>query len=94
MGDILRDLLKDEKEIVLLRDKACGGNQHIPLFCTSEKSRETEYCNVDMMILKNDKIKVIVEIEESNVKPTQICGKLLTSALSRFFITNHTRTSR
>lgn len=28
------------------------------------------------------RLRVIVEIEESNVKPTQICGKFLTSALS------------
>ncbi len=39
-----------------------------------------------MLLLKNGKIKVIVEIEESDVKPTQICGKLLTSALSNFYI--------
>jgi hypothetical protein len=29
---------------------------------------------------------MIVEIEESNVKPTQICGKFLTSALSKYYI--------
>ena len=39
-----------------------------------------------MLILKNDKIKVIVEIEEANIKPTQICGKFLASALSLYFI--------
>ena len=41
-----------------------------------------------MMVLKNDKIKLIVEIEESNVKPTQICGKFLTSALAKYYIHN------
>jgi hypothetical protein len=34
------------------------------------------------LILRDGKIKVIIEIEESNVKPTQVCGKFLTSALS------------
>jgi hypothetical protein len=29
---------------------------------------------------------LIVEIEESDVKPTQICGKFLTSALARYYI--------
>lgn len=76
IGEILEKTLGNKKGIVLLRDAACGGNQHIPLFCTSARSRETEYCNVDLMILKNNKIKVILEIEESNVKPTQVCGKL------------------
>ena len=36
--------------------------------------------------MKNDKIKVIFEIEESHVNPTQICGKYLTSALSSYYV--------
>jgi hypothetical protein len=39
-----------------------------------------------MLVLKEGKIKMIVEIEESNVKPTQVCGKFLTSALSKYYI--------
>ena len=70
----------------IIRDPACGGDQHIPLFCSEERSRETEYCNVDLLIVDNNKIKVIIEIEEANIKPTQICGKLLTSALAKYFI--------
>jgi hypothetical protein len=66
--------------------RACGGNQRIPLFYDREKSRETEYCNVDLLVLKENKIKAIIEIEESNVKPTQTCGKFLTSALARYYI--------
>mgnify|MGYP001139235358 CR=1 FL=1 len=38
------------------------------------------------MVTKNDKIKVIFEIEESHVNPTQICGKYLTSALSSYYV--------
>jgi hypothetical protein len=70
----------------LIRDEACGGDQRIPLFYDAEKSRETEYCNVDLLVLKENKIKAIMEIEESNVKPTQVCGKFLTSALARYYI--------
>jgi hypothetical protein len=70
----------------VIKDPACGGNQHIPLFCSEERSRGTEFCNIDLLITVNDQIKVIVEIEEANIKPTQICGKVLTSALSRCFI--------
>lgn len=70
----------------LIRDEACGGKQRVPLFYDTKKSRETEYCNVDLLVLKENKIKVIIEIEESNVKPTQVCGKFLTSALSRYYI--------
>jgi hypothetical protein len=74
------------KSCRLIRDEACGGKQRIPLFSTLEKSRKTEFCNVDLLVLKANKIKIIVEIEESNVKPTQICGKFLTSALAQCYI--------
>ncbi len=67
-------------------DPACGGEQHIPLFLTEDKSRETQLCKVDFMIIKDNKIKIIIEIEESDIKPTQILGKLLTSAIARYYI--------
>lgn len=35
---------------------------------------------------KRGEISVIIEIDESDIKPTQICGKFLTSALSSFYI--------
>lgn len=84
IGDIFEHALPPGYS--LIRDKACGGKQRIPLFCIAKKSRETEYCNVDLLALKENKVKTIVEIEESNVKPTQICGKFLTSALANFYI--------
>lgn len=70
----------------LIKDDACGGNQHIPLFLSKNKSRGTEYCNVDLLVLKKGKIKIIIEIDETNIRPTQICGKFLTSALARYYI--------
>ncbi|MBE0513137.1 hypothetical protein IBX38_08820 [Candidatus Bathyarchaeota archaeon] len=89
IGDIFEDFLPPHCS--LIRDKACGGKQRIPLFCSAEKSRATEYCNVDLLVLKGNKIRIIVEIEESNVKPTQICGKFLTSALANYYIHNSKR---
>lgn len=80
-GDILRGY-------EILKDQACGGDQNIPLFCARRKSNQAEYCNVDLLILKSDKIKLIIEIEEADVKPTQICGKFLTSALFNYYIHN------
>lgn len=70
----------------VLKDPACGGQQNLPLFVALPKSNKTEYCNVDALIVKNNRIRVIIEIEESDVKPTQICGKFLSSALSSYFI--------
>lgn len=70
----------------IIKDPACGGQQNVPLFCSEDKSNKTEYCNVDLLILKDDKIRVIIEIEETDITPIKICGKFLTSALSRYFI--------
>lgn len=86
VGQILQDVVSVDSNLTLLLDPACGGKQHIPLFCSSKKSRASEFCNVDALVLKDDKIKMIIEIEESNVKPTQICGKFLTSALAKYYI--------
>jgi len=58
------------------------GGLSIPLFFAS-KANSTQLCEVDAMLLKNSKVAVVVEIEESNTKPTQICGKYLTTALSK-----------
>lgn len=70
----------------LLRDPACGGEQHLPLFIGAEKSRATRMCCVDLLILAEDKVRGIIEIEESGFLPTKICGKFLQSALATHFI--------
>lgn len=66
----------------LVKEPACQGDQRVPLFCSDEKATATRICNVDSLVLCGGKIRLIVEIEESNVKPTQIAGKFLTSALA------------
>ena len=84
IGTIIRDNFSEDFKVIL--DQACGGRQNIPLFFYNKKSRETEVCDVDILIMKNRKVKVIFEIEETNVKPTQVCGKFLTSALASYYI--------
>jgi hypothetical protein len=51
-----------------------------------EKSKATEYCDVDLLVLSPDGVKVIVEVEEADITPIQVCGKFFASALSRYFI--------
>jgi len=70
----------------VIRDKACGGMQHIPLFHGKDRSRKTQLCKVDLLVLKLNEVKAIIEIEESGFNPTKICGKYLTSALSTHYI--------
>lgn len=75
-----------------LVDPACADGTHrLPLFCSGEKSRESEFCNVDALVMKRGEVKAVVEIEEADIKPTQVCGKILTSALSRFYIYRGTK---
>jgi hypothetical protein len=70
----------------LIKDPACGGNQHIPLFIGNHRSRETRTCMVDLLVVLNESVKVIIEIEESGFLPTKICGKFLQAALSTHLI--------
>ncbi len=76
IGDIVQDNIFPNCKI--LKDRACGGKtQRIPLFRSNYKSLDTKYCYVDLLIIKDNKIRVIVEIEEANIKPTQICENIL-----------------
>ncbi len=84
VGNLFENSLSSSYKLV--KDAACGGNQNIPLFCSKEKSNATEYCNVDLLVIKDGKIRIIVEIEKSDVGPNQVCGKFLTSALVQYYI--------
>jgi len=68
-------------------DCACGDERHrLPLFIGSNARSEAPMCCVDILIVSSHGIKVVVEIDESDLKPTQICGKFLTSALATQFV--------
>ena len=82
---LVGDKLKSKFDGVLL-DSACGGDHTLPLFYGTKKSWGTKFCNPDIIIIKNEQIKILIEIEESNIKPHQVCGKLLTSALATHYI--------
>ena len=96
LDGVRRSLPDDRREAcVLIKDPACvhGDSpdyvrvpQNIPLFCTTVRSNGTEYCNVDALVLLDGRIKVIVEIEESALGPTQVFGKFLTSAAALCYI--------
>ena len=70
------------------KDSACDEKGHILPFFITEKKRGNVLCNVDIVIVKNGKVKVIIEIEESNVKPIHLCGKFLASSLAKFLSHN------
>ena len=70
-------------------DYACCKNmdfkQQLPLFSSEDTSRETQLCKVDMLIVSENKVKVVIEIEESGRIPTKICGKFLTTGLAKLY---------
>lgn len=69
----------------IVKSSECGREQKIPLFCSNITKKNTKYCEVDLLFIKNNKIKVILEIEESGITPIKIFGKFLTSALSSIY---------
>jgi hypothetical protein len=72
--------------IELIRDSACGGSQHLSLFVGTNRRRDTHICDVDLLIVSENQVRVIVEIEESGFLPTKICGKFFQSAIATHFI--------
>ncbi len=64
-------------------DPACGGQKVVPLSHVTG-SKGVQFCHVDILILANGKV-VIIEIEESDVKPLHLFGKFYASAFSTHF---------
>jgi hypothetical protein len=87
IGQFLYTLNLPQQTQLLLAPE-CGGSHNLPLFSSIQKGNDTEFCNVDALIIQNNTVSVIIEIEESGLIPTKICGKFLTTALSTHFIHN------
>jgi hypothetical protein len=81
VASAIRESLSDVGE--WLRDPACGGDQHLPLFVGNERNSQSRLCCVDMVLIQDGKVRVIIEIEESGFLPTKVCGKYLQAALCR-----------
>jgi len=86
IGDLISGMNLSKDKYYVLKDSACGSEHTLPLFCSDERSYATRYACVDLVILKEQKVKVIMEIEESNVKPIHIFGKFLTSDMAKYYI--------
>ena len=92
IGDIISENITGEG-LRILKDPACDPDGHIlPLYyskvedegesVTVNNSRSRIFTNVDLLILKKNEIKVIIEIEESNFEPIHIFGKFFAAAFS------------
>jgi hypothetical protein len=68
-----------------LKDHACDKHgKLIPLYPNASETR-IRFCDVDMLIEVGGTGRVIIEIEESNVKPINILGKFFASAFSSYY---------
>ncbi len=75
----------------VIRDIACGGNGYVPIFSTPTWSDESKHAQVDMLVLREgdpgpQKVRAIIEVEESGFTPVKIFGKFATSAAASYFI--------
>ena len=85
IGDIISENITG-KTIRVLKDPACEPKGHVlPLFYSKGKPREEVFANVDLLVLKKNEIKVIIEIEESNFEPIHIFGKFFAAAFCSFY---------
>ncbi|GEM_PF-3345111 len=72
--------------LIIQLDEACVNKttgtifQHLPFFLSINAHNDTEITNVDILVLKNEKVKLVCEIEESDISPVRIYGKAFTSA--------------
>ncbi|MCX6250553.1 MAG: hypothetical protein NTX61_07370 [Bacteroidetes bacterium] len=72
--------------LIVQLDEACVDRtsgkilQHLPFFLSVNAHNDTEITNVDLMLSKNDKVKLVCEIEESDISPVRTYGKAFTAA--------------
>ena|ERR1700685_3082045 len=93
IGDILRSIQLERPELKMLLDNACGGKgQQIRLFGDEPVGNSSCLAWVDAAIVFKDEIKVVIEIEETNVRPLYLCGKVLATALCNYSSRNGRKT--
>lgn len=51
-------------------------------------ARSTRMCDVDLLTVSENQVRIIVEIEDLGFLPTKICGMFLQSAIAIHFIHN------
>lgn len=86
VGECLKELEKLDGKYEVLLSSECGGQNDIPFYLEEGKTlSERNICNVDAVIIdrNNSQIVAVVEIEESNVSPVNLCGKLIATALAQ-----------
>ncbi len=88
VAETIFDIAKKHSFDVIV-DKDCkfstyqGINQQLPFYLSYRPARESAVSKVDVILIKNDKVKLVCEIEESGFSPTKIFGKLFSTAFAK-----------
>lgn len=86
VGSAFEKITEHLPELKLELDEACDNStetkKHLPFFLSDNAHNDTEITNVDLMIVKDNKVKLICEIEESDVKPIRTFGKVFVAIAS------------
>ncbi len=86
VADCIEFLIANDPSLSIIKDPACGGSTNIPFFLSDEIGNDTEITNVDFIVVKNDTtIRLVCEIEESDITPIRSFGKVFTIAISKFY---------
>lgn len=64
-------------------DQACRGNKHLTFFLSFVPSRESAISKVDIIVMKDHKIKLVCEIEETGLNPGKFFGKVFSTASAK-----------
>ena len=83
VGEALTTKLGNQPDTVVLLDRACGGTENVQLFCSEPLTFASRLCKVDAAIAHCGEVKVVIEIEESNIAPVQLGGKVFAPSLCR-----------
>jgi hypothetical protein len=83
VGKILLDLSIPGTEVML--DSACGGPTTVPFYGLDHGEGSDHIVEVDAAIVFKNEIKVVVEIDASDLRPVALCGKVLATAISNHF---------
>lgn len=85
VADWLTGFFAQHPNFTLLFAPECTGSQRLPLFSTPHKSRETNFCWVDAVVLESETVRAVIEIEQCGIpKPSTLGGKILPIAVSRY----------
>ena len=78
VAECVEALISQNPDLSIIKDPACGGSCNIPFFMSKDAHNDTEITNVDFIVVKEGKIRLVCEIEESDITPIRTFGKVFT----------------